>query len=72
LEKELFQTIWNVTEWRIGRVTPTDRGENEPSVDAVSFEKIIQCLKRLRKSVNTWTKRQGQQGYLVFISQFSG
>jgi len=28
------------------------------------------CLRRIRKSVERWNKRGGQQGYVTFVNQF--
>ena len=35
-----------------------------------TVENAIDCLKRLRKSVQRWTKQLGRQGYLDFVSRF--
>ena len=34
---------------------------------AKSLEEIVQCLKRIRHSVEFWNKKNGRQGYLNFI-----
>lgn len=38
--------------------------------EPVGVDVIIACLKRLRKSVNMWTKNYGRQGYLNYIRNF--
>jgi hypothetical protein len=38
--------------------------------ESLSPEVMTQCLKRLRKSLEHWTKEGGSQGYLTYISQF--
>ncbi len=35
-----------------------------------TLDEILACLKRVRKSVNYWTKESGRQGYLNFVTQF--
>ena len=35
-----------------------------------TVDNAIECLKRLRKSVQRWTKQLGRQGYLNFVSRF--
>ena len=37
-----------------------------PMID-VSLDAMILCLKRIRKSIQHWTKREGPKGYLTFI-----
>jgi len=36
----------------------------------MSLDEIIQCLKRILKSVEKWNKHEGIQGYLRFVSQY--
>jgi hypothetical protein len=33
-------------------------------------DEIIVCLKRIQKSVKTWSKRGGRRGYLSFVEQY--
>jgi hypothetical protein len=35
-----------------------------------SVEEIVLCLKRIRKSIETWNKEYGRRGYYEFVSQF--
>ncbi|OQB41654.1 MAG: hypothetical protein BWY09_00556 [Candidatus Hydrogenedentes bacterium ADurb.Bin179] len=39
------------------------------NTDSIPVDILLQCLKRLIKSVNRWTKGAGRQGYLNFIIQ---
>ncbi len=39
-------------------------------IEPVSTDVITACLKRLRRSVNKWSKRGGRQGYLNFIQEY--
>ena len=39
-------------------------------VESISLDEIVACLKRVRKSINRWTRTGGRQGYLTFVSQF--
>ncbi len=36
----------------------------------IDLDTILLCLKKLRKSVQKWTKRLGRQGYLQFMEQY--
>lgn len=72
MEKEMYQTIRETCEWRLGRVNPftDDQVEEEPAFQSRTVDEIILCLKRILKSVNTWNEEGGRKGYLNFIRQF--
>jgi hypothetical protein len=36
----------------------------------ISINDLIQCLKRVRKSTQRWSKKFGRQAYLNFVSEF--
>lgn len=38
--------------------------------EAVDVGVMVACLKRIRKSIQTWTKRNGRRGYFNFVRQF--
>ena len=40
------------------------------SIETLTLDEIVACLKRVRKSINLWTEQGGRRGYLTFISQF--
>ncbi|KAF0155812.1 MAG: hypothetical protein FD159_1989 [Syntrophaceae bacterium] len=65
-EKEIFRQVQSVCEWRMGRPSSFGMPENKP----ISLDEIIQCLKRILKSVEKWNKHEGIQGYLRFVSQY--
>jgi hypothetical protein len=65
-EKEIFRQVQSVCEWRLGR--PSSFGM--PGITPISLDEIIQCLKRILKSVEKWNKHEGIQGYLRFVSQY--
>ncbi|MDD4091833.1 MAG: hypothetical protein PHQ63_04685 [Smithellaceae bacterium] len=67
-EKEIFRQVQSVCEWRLGR--PSSFGM--PGIIPISLDEIIQCLKRILKSVEKWNKHEGIQGYLRFVSQYVG
>lgn len=61
-----------ICEMHLGREHPMD--ENGQPVDlgvqAITIEEIVACLKRIRRSVETWSKRNGRQGYLDFVKDY--
>jgi hypothetical protein len=65
-EKEIFRQVQSVCEWRMGRPSSFGMPETKP----ISLDEIIQCLKRILKSVEKWNKHEGIQGYLRFVSQY--
>jgi hypothetical protein len=70
--ERLYASVRAMCDWRIGRETlETEEGQEvEIGSEPITPEEIIACLKRVRKSVETWTKQGGRQGYLHYISQF--
>lgn len=65
-EKEIYRKVQDVCEWRLGRSSAIGMLETKP----LSLDEIIQCLKKILKSVENWNKHEGIQGYLHFVSQY--
>ena len=74
LRQELYEMVKSMCDWRLGRTELTRQGDKGgvPNPPPITIEEIIACLKRIRKSVQKWNKRGGQQGYLKFVEQFIG
>lgn len=72
LAKEVYTAMKAICDWRLGRENMVDEDEQPMSVEAVSTDVILACLKKLRKSVSYWNKESGTRGYLGYISQFVG
>ncbi len=68
-EATVFQRTKEMCDFRLGRRETAVRiqmpfeGEKTPS-------DILACLRKIRRSVERWNKRGGQQGYLQFVSEF--
>ena len=67
--ERVFESAQTVCEWRLGhstesppfaQVNPTPRSAAE----------LVLCLKRIRKSLDRWTKHGGRQGYLKFVADY--
>ncbi len=70
-EQELFQAVQGMCQWRLGRESVIVAGtEQPPAPTPKTVDEILLCLKRLIKSVQTWNRERGQQGYLDFIIQY--
>ncbi|HEX9937539.1 MAG TPA: hypothetical protein VGB15_10465 [Longimicrobium sp.] len=67
LREEVFNAVREICEWRLGR-DPSDAGTEDD--EAVSVDVIVACLKRVRSSVQRWTREGGRVGYLRFIRQY--
>lgn len=67
--REMYEAVRNVCEWRLGRQELLDAPGLLPQK---TVEEIVMCLKRVRKSVQRWTKQAGRRGYLDFVSQYIG
>jgi len=69
----VYDRVKEMCEWRLGRKIIT-AGEEFVRVkpEPISLEEIMDCLKRIRKSVDLWNKQGGRQGYLYFIDNNIG
>ena len=66
----LYARVKHVCDWRLGRGEIGDTKTRMPAPEPITPEEMVACLKRLRRSVNMWTKRGGRQGYLEFVGDF--
>jgi len=63
--RKIFDAVKEVCEFRLGRIAV----EEDPP-EPISPDEVVTCLKRIRKSIERWTKSGGRQGYLSFVSQY--
>ncbi|MGE5377458.1 MAG: hypothetical protein ACM3XO_20560 [Bacteroidota bacterium] len=72
LQEQLYESVKDMCEWRLGRkaIFKKEKHLQVKKLGPLSVEEIIACLKRIRKSVETWTKQGGRKGYLEYIDQF--
>ena len=72
LPQEVYQTTKAMCEWRLGRET-LFKQDGEPlgeMLPVIPLGKMVACLKRIRKSINLWTRQGGRQGYLNYVNEF--
>jgi len=63
----LFMRVKGMCDFRLGQL----EGQPLPQdIEPVELRAMMACLKRLRKSVQFWTKEGGRKGYLTYISNF--
>ncbi len=72
LVQQVYERVRSMCEWRLGRedlfVAESSADISRPS--PLSLDEVVACLKRIRKSVQKWTRREGQQGYVRFVNEF--
>ena len=66
IEATLWAHIQSMCEWRLGR----QHDREMPQTTPIPLEDMVSCLRKLRKSVDFWTKRGGRQGYMQYIEKF--
>ena len=70
-QAEVLDAVRAMCEWRLGREAMFDGRDRPIGVEIpITASEIVACLKRLRKSVQFWTKAGGRQGYLNYIIEF--
>lgn len=62
--------VMAMCEWRLGRNPPASEAGGLPAGPPRTRDEIIACLKRVRRSVEFWTRKGGRQGYLEFVKGF--
>jgi hypothetical protein len=64
----VYDRVKQICEWRLGRSNKEkNQGRIKVELEPISLDEILDCLKRIRKSVDLWNKQGGRQGYLYFI-----
>jgi hypothetical protein len=66
--QRVYERVKDMCEFRLGRPSTIKTGgwlKARPT--PLSVEEVMDCLKRIRKSVALWNKEGGRQGYLYFI-----
>ena len=65
----IFDAVKPIAEWRLGRAPAPKEPLSELDA-ALTAAELVLCLKRIRKSIDFWTKEGGRQGYLKFVSEY--
>lgn len=71
-EQEAFDSVKALLDWRLGKQALVDKDGQEVAVgeNTNTPAEIVSCLKRIAKSIDSWTKRGGRRGYYEFVSQY--
>ena len=72
LTQEAYDSVRAMCEWRLGRTRATGlfgrlRGLG---VEPLTLEDMIDCLKRIRRSIERWNKEGGWRGYYEFVKEY--
>jgi hypothetical protein len=66
--QRVYDRVKDMCEFRLGRSsTIKTKGWFKGKPTPLSVDEVMDCLKRIRKSVALWNKEGGRQGYLYFI-----
>ena len=69
--QRILDSVLPFCEWRLGREGPSLPPELGPGPSVPNtLDEIGACLRRIRKSIDFWNKRNGRQGYLSFVAQY--
>jgi hypothetical protein len=66
LDATLFDAVKEMCEMRLGR----GASAVDQDVPTLPVEDLVSCLRKLRKSVDKWTREGGRQGYLELLKRF--
>ncbi len=72
LAHETFDSVKAMCEWRLGRSEMLDDKSQWADLEMKpkTVDEIVLCLKRIRRSIEFWSRKGGRQSYLKFVSQF--
>jgi len=72
LETIVFDKIRLICELHLGKAQPLDEDGNpiEIELTQLTLDEMVQCLKRIIRSVQLWTREAGSKGYMTYIQQF--
>jgi hypothetical protein len=69
-EKSLsvYEEVKQMCGFQLGRNNPDEK--DELPFQPKTVNEILDCLKKIKSSIKTWTKAGGRQGYLDFVKPF--
>lgn len=72
IEELPYDRAYIICEFHVGRgELATEDGEPIGLIpDAISVDELLQCLKRIRKSIELWRKEGGVKGYFNFVNNY--
>ena len=68
LAQRVFVSVQRMCEWRLGRCPlPTDA--TMPG-SPIPVSELVECLRKIQKPIQRWSRVGGRQGYLNFVKQY--
>lgn len=64
----VFSAGKDACEWRLGRKRLAE--DDEDDGPPITVSELVECLRRVQKSIRRWTRQGGRKGYLDFVSQY--
>ena len=66
--ERVFQAVREICEWHLvrGRLSGLDEVPDAP----IPLAELVECLRRVQKSIRFWTREAGRRGYLGYVSQY--
>lgn len=70
--EEAYGYIKGMCDWRMGREDLYNEDDNpiELPMTPLQVDEVIDCLKRVKRSIRKWNKQGGRRGYFYFVDQF--
>jgi len=66
--ERVFHAAREICEWRLGH-EPLPGLDQIPS-DPLPVAELVECLRRIAKSIRFWSREGGRKGYLGYVSQY--
>jgi len=66
--ERVFRSVQAMCEWRLGRALIP--GETEKIAPGIPVSELVECLRKIQKSIPRWSRQGGRKGYLDFIIQY--
>ncbi|MEO8209358.1 MAG: hypothetical protein ABI840_02265 [bacterium] len=66
---KVFAELKSISDFRIGKRKLIE-DDVEVNIDFILISELLNCLKKIKNSLNKWTKIYGRQGYLNFVKNY--
>ena len=66
--ERVFHAVRETCEWHLGRGRLA--GLDEVPSAPIPLAELLECLRRIAKSIRFWSREAGRRGYLGYVSQY--
>jgi len=67
--ERVFHAVREICEWHLGRAPISGLDDEIPGASIPAAE-LVECLRRIQKSIRFWSREAGRRGYLGYVSQY--